>query len=180
MTEHPMRRVVDALDHLATGDGVTVGDGVQRFGAAGFETLVFVPAILMVSPLSGIPLFTTICGMLILLVAAQGALGRDQIWLPARVMRLQVSAPQMQRAARSLRWIADMLDRITRQRVLHLVSRPARRGLLALCAPVAIACPLLEFIPFSSSVLGGAVALFALALLARDGMFVIMGFVVLG
>lgn len=180
MRDFPVTRVVATLDDMASEAAITVGDGVRRFGMSGFETLLLVPAILLVSPLSGIPLFSTFCGVVIFLIAAQGALGRQHLWLPDRVMRQELTSDQIRRATRSLRWVADKLDRITRQRLHHLVGRPARRLVLGLCAVVAPLFPVLEFIPFSASILGGAISLFALALLARDGLMVIAGFLVLG
>jgi len=38
--------------------------------------------------------------------------------------------------------------------------------------------PFSEFVPFSSSLIGGAVALLAFGMLARDGLFVILGLAV--
>jgi len=38
--------------------------------------------------------------------------------------------------------------------------------------------PFLEFVPFSSSLIGSAVALLAFGMLARDGLFVIFGLTV--
>ena len=38
--------------------------------------------------------------------------------------------------------------------------------------------PFLEFVPFSSSLVGGAVALLAFGMFARDGLFVMLGLTV--
>ena len=180
MHDHPVTEVLDTLDHLADSGPTSVGDGVRRFGDAGFETLLLVPAILLVSPLSGIPFFSTFCGVMIFLIAFQGAMGRDHVWLPDRVMKWELSAKQMHRAATSMAWLAEKLDSMTRERLHVLVSAGAGRALLTLCAVISPVFPFLELIPFSSSLMGGAVSLFAVALLAKDGLMVLAGFVALG
>ena len=72
-----------------------------------------------------------------------------------------------------LRRPADVVDRHTHPR-LGLISGPlARRFLGVICLLLGAAMPLLELVPFTSSVAAAAVALLALAMLAQDGLLVL-------
>jgi hypothetical protein len=84
-----------------------------------------------------------------------------------------------QEAAKTLRRIAGWLDWATDQRLGFLIVTPMTRMLYLLCALVAAFTPLMEFIPLSSSVVGAGVALIAIGIFARDGLFALLGLVVL-
>ena len=56
---------------------------------------------------------------------------------------------------------------------------PFDRALLALCLICGLAMPVLELVPFTSSFLGGAVALLAISIIVRDGLFASLAFAVI-
>ncbi|MEO0751320.1 MAG: exopolysaccharide biosynthesis protein, partial [Pseudomonadota bacterium] len=65
-------------------------------------------------------------------------------------------------------------------RLASLVAPPASRALYAICAFAGACLPLLEFIPFSSSLFGLGIALISTGLLARDGLIAVFGLVTFG
>lgn len=180
-TAHPVRDIVDRLHDAADRDRVRLRDVVEAFGETSFLPMLMVPALLVLSPLSGIPFFSSVCGLTIVFISAQMLWpGRDHLWLPDFLMRQQVDGEKARGAARRLRRLADWLDGHTRDRFHVLVSRPFRPQLEAICLLCGAAMPVMEFVPFSSSILGLAVLCFCTAMLARDGLFVVLGFVVMG
>lgn len=81
---------------------------------------------------------------------------------------------------KKMQWVADYLDRYTRQGRLHwLVGTTGRTVLQLLCMIAGALMPLLEVVPFSSSILGAAVLSFSVGLLRRDGIFAVAGIAIL-
>ena len=171
----PVTQIIDTLDATVAGGQTRTSDILNAFGSGGIAPVLAVPALLVMSPLSGIPLFSTFCGMIILVVALQGAMGRAELWLPRFISDRDLPEKRTHDAAQALRRVARWLDSATRQRLTFLVQRPASRVLYLVCALFAASIPILEFIPLSSSIVGAGVALIAIGILARDGLFAIVG-----
>jgi len=169
----PVRLIVEQLDALTGAKQVSLGEIVLSFGRTSFLPVMLVPALLLVSPLSGIPLFSTFCGLCIALVALQRVAQRQRLWLPGWLTRRQISGAALHRGVRVLRRVADWLDRNSRPRLQFLVTPPMNVVCYGLCALVGLTVPFLELVPFSSSLLGLVVSLIAVGLLVRDGVYVI-------
>lgn len=172
---NPVGRIVARLEELSDTDCLSVRQVVEAFGATSFLPVMMVPALLVVSPLSGVPLFSSLCGISIALIAVQMVAGREYLWLPGWIMRQEISGDRAHNAVRKMRRVARWLDRHLRARFRLLMLGPNRKLVQALCLICGAAMPFLEFVPFSSSVLGLAVLCHSAALLARDGLFALLG-----
>ena len=177
MIKHPVRDVVQTLQEAAKADKVAFETLLAGFGPAAFPPCLLVPALLVVSPLSGIPLFSSFCALVICLVAAQGAWGRHKIWLPAFLARREMSGAQLRRAADALHYVVRVSEYVTRPRLAFLTAPPMNRVIYGVVILIAACVPLLELVPFASSLIGLVVALLAIALLTRDGLVLLGGLV---
>ena len=97
-TESPARpvgEIVDRLDSATNQPSLSVHDLLEEFGESSFLPALMVPALLTVSPLSGIPLFSTVCGLTIAFIAEavqeiedeslqEEIVGRVEAWLLRR------------------------------------------------------------------------------------------------
>lgn len=178
----PVEDIVARLGATAGGRAhVTLGDIIAAFGDRSFLPVMMVPALLVFSPLSGIPLLPTVCGLLIALIAAQMIWpGRNALWLPRRLTRLRLSGDRARRAVHWLGRAARWLDARARTRLGFLVTRAPGRKLLETCCLVAgLSMPFLELVPFSSSVLALSVLLMSTGMLSRDGLFALSGLAVM-
>lgn len=176
----PVHDVVSRLDALTERDVLELEDIVEAFGETAFVPVLMVLALVVVSPLSGIPLLPTAFGLAIGLVASQMVLGRRTLWLPRMLRRRRISGAQLRGALRRTARLSDWLDRAARDRLRLLVSPPLDTVQKAACMVCGLAMPLLELVPFSSSILAGAVALFATGLLTRDGLFALLAAALMG
>ncbi|MBQ1203277.1 MAG: exopolysaccharide biosynthesis protein [Loktanella sp.] len=176
MVEHPVRKVVQALHDAAKADKVTFDTLLKGFGDAAYPPCLLVPALLMVSPLSGIPLFSSFSALVICLIAAQGAWGRDRIWLPQFLAQRALPAERLGKAAHALRHVVRISEYVTRPRLALLSSPAARRVIYGMIMLLAACVPVLELLPFASSLIGLIVTVLAIALLTRDGVVLIAGF----
>lgn len=172
--------IVERMERAASDDKVHVRDVVATLGEASFLPVLMAPALAVVSPLSGVPLFSSICGLTIALVSAQLLFNRDHLWLPDWLMRRRIRAGSLKTATQWLRKPARFLDRHSKERLSLFVRRPFKWITQAACLCCGLAMPFLELVPFTSSILGFAVTLFALSLLVRDGLIAAVAFAVVG
>ncbi|SFS05028.1 exopolysaccharide biosynthesis protein [Yoonia litorea] len=170
-----LTEVISQVCKAAEAERITVRDVLGTVGGASFAPLLLVPALAVTSPLSGIPLFSSLMGLTIFIISMQMLFRRKHIWLPDWVLRRQVKGKTVQKAFRSLRSVARWLDRRTNERLSVLVRRPMIFLVQLVCALSGAAMPLFEIVPFTSSILGAGVAILALGMMARDGLVVLFG-----
>ena len=158
--------VVARLYHAARGaERVALGDLVDAMGRSSMAAVLLVPALLLVSPLSGVPGASIVGGGVIALIAGQILAGRTEVWLPNFIRSRRLPGPALRRALVWLRGPAKRFDGLA----------PARSGggghawwtspLALLCLALGLSMPMLELIPFSSSIVASLVAALALAML---------------
>lgn len=159
---------------------LSIEDIVSSLGEASFAPLLFVPSIIIVSPLSGIPGLSSLFGILIALIAVQMVIGRSHVWLPRWLMRREMGRERFNKALDVMQKPIGFVDRVTHPRLAVLVSWPISKVLQMLCVLCGAMMPFLELVPFSSSILALAVAFFSMAFVTRDGVLAILGLAVLG
>jgi hypothetical protein len=175
MPEHALENVLDDIGRLAAKDRVSIGELVGTAGATPGAAAMIVPALIVVSPLSGIPLLPTLCGLIISGLALQLLFGRRGLWLPSVLARRHLSGAGLRRATARLREPARWIDRKAHARLRLLTMRPLIVVPLGLSVVCGLSMPFLELVPFSSSILGLSVVAFALSILVRDGVLVLAG-----
>lgn len=175
-----MAQVVEELHDAAEGGETSLGHLLSEIEHASFTPVLLAPALAVVTPLSGIPLFSSFCGICIALVSAQMLFGRESLWLPGWLQRRKIPSDKLKSAVKTLRKPARWLDRHSKERLRVLVRPPVDRITHLLCMLCGMAMPVLELVPFSSSILGAAVSLMAMTLLLRDGLFALIGYAFIG
>ncbi|MBW7056177.1 exopolysaccharide biosynthesis protein [Paracoccus bogoriensis] len=162
------------------GERTCLRDVIDSLGRDSFIPQLMIPALAVVSPLSGVPLFSSLCGITIALVSAQMLAQRQRIWLPRWLLEKEIDSKRLLSAATRMKRPAGWLDRITRNRLRVLVWPPVLWIAQALCLACGLMMPFLELVPFTSSILGTVVLLLSFGMLARDGLFTLLGFVMIG
>ena len=169
--------VIGQVIHVAQSDHVSLRKVVEQIGGAGFAPVLLLPAVAVATPLSGIPLFSSLMGIVICLVSLQMLTCRRHLWLPAWALRREVRGDVVCKAFQALYPVARWVDRRTDQRLRIVVRRPFIFVPQLICVLSGALMPLLEFVPFSSSVMGVGVALLALGILTRDGLVILFGLI---
>lgn len=168
-----MRRLREAADE---GERVAVRDVMAHLDTSSFATVILVPALILITPLSGIPTLPTFGAAIIALVTLQWAMGRDHLWLPDVLMRRSIPSSKLRTALGWLDRPAAWIDGMTHARLTFLTVRP-----LAAVALILILCnvalwPLLELLPMVTTTGAVMVALLAFGLMTGDGLFVVAGY----
>ncbi|MDO9489627.1 MAG: exopolysaccharide biosynthesis protein [Sphingomonadaceae bacterium] len=112
-------------------------------------------------------------GVVLALLSAQLTLGLRRPWFPGFMLRREVSTEKFAAIGTRLEPLTRRAEALISRRLDVLTGLVARRliGLMCLFLAVVLALP----IPFGNVVPAAAIALFALGLLARDGVAVLAG-----
>jgi hypothetical protein len=167
-----LRRAV----HARVGDDrITLRDLIVAMDKNSFPALLLVFSLLLVSPLSAIPGATTIFGLTIASILAQLVVGRPHAWLPRVLLDRPLPVARTLSALDRLEKPAGWLGYCLRTRLSWVTETPLILGPMILAMMAALCAPLMEVIPMSGTSVGAAITLFSASLLARDGLFVLVG-----
>ena len=157
-------------------DHLTLGQLLQVFGDEGLLLLTILLTLVFLIPVS-IPGVSTVFGAAILLVGIS-RVSRRPLWLPAKLRARNLPAARLRPALDGgLHWV----------RRLEKISRPYRlRGLVEGALPelfnnlaFILAALLLMapfgFVPFSNTLPGLALLLYAIGMIQRDGTAIVLG-----
>jgi hypothetical protein len=167
------RTFSDVLERLGDGDSpkLSLREMVEAFGERGFGALLLVLALMALFPWP--PGGKAVFSAPIILIAAELALQRDRVWLPRWLLKLSVSRDAYRSAARSILPRLRMVERLTRPRWPALTGEIADVVVGGVCILLALMMALP--VPFGDALPGLTLALFALGVIQRDGVFIIAG-----
>ncbi|MBU0723438.1 MAG: exopolysaccharide biosynthesis protein [Alphaproteobacteria bacterium] len=176
-----MVALLEALEESARkGEDLSL-DGFLHIAGHRFSGPIFlIPGLIALSPLSGIPLVPSFLGLVISLICVQLIFGRRHLWFPAWVQTRALDADRVQRMTRFIKKPARFLDQVTRPRLVWLTQGLALRLAATLCLLTALSMPLLEILPFTSTLAGAVISLFGLSLTTRDGLLMLFALLFVG
>lgn len=173
---HEERRLSAILTTLVadpTRARIGIGELVAAMQDRAFGVLMFVFAIPNVLPTP--PGVSSVLGAPLLLLSLQLALGRPAPWLPQFIARRSLPAPEFAAVVRRVvPWIARA-ERLLKPRLGMLAHSPAERLIGCVCLVLAII--LFLPIPLGNMLPALAISIFSLAILERDGVAVLLGYV---
>lgn len=172
---HNLEQLLEHIADLAKDEQqVSMAQVVESVGDRSFGPLLLIMGLTLFSPLSGVPGMAIFAGLFVLLIALQMLVGRKHFWLPNFILNRSVAQSKLTKALDWLKPTARRVDRMIKPR-LNFMLHPSSTYLIAgLCVMVGAALPFLELVPFSSSIVGLALAILGLALVARDGLLVLI------
>lgn len=173
--------LVDILQQMKEntgGDEVTLEETLDSLNSRSFGPLLLVPAIMAVSPIGAIPGMSIVTGCVLMLIAVQMIFSSGRPWLPQRLLDFSFSRDTLTKGIdKTLPW-AKWLAGFTDSRLQTITHSPFHYVIAAIIAFLALLFIPLAFLPFAVAIPGTAIALFALGMTVRDGVLVILGFVV--
>lgn len=182
--DHPqnLQQLFDCIDQAVEENGrVSWSAIMDEVGRRSFGPLLLLAGITVLAPVIGdLPGVPTLIGMVVLLIAVQLLIGRQNFWLPGFMLNRSVPKAKLHKALTWLKKPARFIDKLLRPRLGHATSGPMVRVIAVVCLGIALAMPVMEFVPFSANLAGIALTAFGLALIARDGLLAIIAFVFTG
>ena len=167
--------VGDAKQAVDGRNEVEVRAIVDALGSASGTALLFFPAAVAATPLSGIPGLSMVCGIIIAVISLQLLIGRDSLWLPEWVLKRTVDGKRMTGGLGKLERVAGFLDRHTSERLTWMTRGAGLVIMRLICLLAGAIMPALEFIPFTGSIVASMVAFFSIAMLTGDGIVALVG-----
>lgn len=165
---------LDCLDRLAAEqERVSVARIMAAFGTRSYGPMIMLPAMLELTPVGAIPGVPTFLAATIMVIAAQKMIGRPRPWLPSVMANRTVAGDKLAAASAKLRPLASRMDRIFTRRLKFMTRAPFSQIAAGLVILLCLTVPLLELLPFASSVPMLTIAGFGVAVLVRDGVAMI-------
>ncbi len=168
------QRTSDLLKDIAAmhdQGSISVGKFVEMLGDRSFALSMLIFSLPNSLPVPGIPGFSTITGIPILLIAVQIIIGRQSIWLPAMVADKEFQQATIAKIVTKALPIIVWLEKFIRPRYSVMSNSIAERliGFMVFLMAAILSLPVVggNFLP------GFSISLMALALLEKDGIFVI-------
>ena len=176
-SDRPLEEVLDQALSAAEGrDEVSVGDLMDAFGTRSFgPVLVLFGLLALFPPIGAVPGVPIVLGAALLVFAVQFALGRDRLWLPDVLERRSLDREKLEKSDDKARGWLERIDRVFKPR-LKAFTGPAAERAAAVCAVLhALLMIPLEFVSLVA-IPGLALTAFGVGLMARDGLFTLIGF----
>lgn len=169
---------IRALIRSLPRSGITLSELVHRVGNDGLLILTALLTLVFLIPIS-IPGVSTVFGAAILLIGLARLFGRE-LWLPHRIAHKTIGTRKLRPLLRKALPLLHRLERVSRpNRIEWLVAKgPVQRmndaslilGAVLLMMPFGL-------IPFSNTFPAVALLFFAIGLLQRDGVCVLLGYI---
>jgi hypothetical protein len=167
------RRASEILEDLGRNwpaERISLGDIEAALGDRGFGLMLLVftlPAL--------IPIISTIAVIPLALLAGQLMLGMEKPWLPKAILRRSAATADFKRVVEQLLPHLLRAEKVLKPRYLLLASAPAERMIGLVCLLLTLLLPLPW--PFGNVMVAVPLVVLALALIERDGLFALGGFV---
>ena len=174
----PLESLLDKAIDSADGDKLRVGEILDAYGSRSFGPVIAILALIVCSPIGGIPFLPMIFAALILLIAVQLLVGRKHPWVPDAIKGIGVDIEKAKSFRKKAGGTLDKVDALISPRLEWAAGDMAQyAAMICVCFLCLImAAPPLELIPFAVAVPGAAILLFGLGLTAKDGLLMILGF----
>ncbi len=169
-----IRTLLAMFDHGDPEERLLLGNILQDLQQSAFGVFLFVAILPAFIPIPGVG--GAVSGPLILLIGGQMLFGLRRPWLPKFIANRGPKRGTMHRFLARIDGALRRLDKLLKPRLpALLVPRPAHAltGLLLILVAVLLSLP----IPFTNYLFGFQLLLFALALLERDGMLMLLNWI---
>ncbi|MDO1560215.1 exopolysaccharide biosynthesis protein [Brevundimonas sp. 2R-24] len=166
---HDLVRLLRRLADDGGESGLTLAEIRDRLDERAYGLLILLLSIPCLVPgLYGVP---QVVGLVIIVIAAQLLLGREEPWLPGWMLRLRARQSWLNAMADFSEQRLGWIDRLSRPRLLMFSTGFGER----LAAVFMILATLTIVLPLTNTIPSVALALLAVGLIQRDGLFVLGG-----
>lgn len=166
---HNVTRLLRRLADDGGDRGLTLHEIRDRMDERAYGLLILLLSIPCLVPgLYGVP---QVVGVIIILVAAQLLVGREEPWLPRWMLELRARGSWLKAMADFAESKLSWIDRLSRPRLTRFADGPGEK----LAAVFMILATLTIVLPMTNTIPSIALALLSVGLIQRDGLFVIAG-----
>lgn len=168
------RRLTEIVGSLEGRPSFTIGELVDELGERAMGALMFIFAVPNIIPTP--PGTSAVLGLPLVILTFQLMVGRQTLWLPQTIRKRTIDGSLVASFVRKSMPVLVRFEKVLRPRFSVVVaSDPAERviGLVAFLLAVVLFLP----IPLVNILPAAAIALLALGLAERDGVAVLLGYI---
>ncbi|WP_189406761.1 exopolysaccharide biosynthesis protein [Alteromonas halophila] len=169
--------ILGNLDNDIQGEKLSFGELVGKFEDRGFGPLLLIPSLLAFLPTGAIPGVPSLCGITIFLICIQVAVNKDHPWLPKRLKQQAISREKILTGVDKAQPYVSKVEHYLRPRARWLSSAPLKNLIAIYCGAAALCMIPLELLPFAAALPSFALAITAIGMTNRDGLFIGIGIV---
>lgn len=158
------------------GEKVSIADAMDVMDYRGFGPLLLIPSIVTLLPTGAVPGVPAVCGVFMILLSLQIALGRKRPWLPEIIKKMSLPRQKLETAISDKKSFIAKIDNLLVERLEFLTKEKAQRATGLIISLLAVAMIGLGFIPFAPDLFALPILFFALAYTAQDGLFALIGY----
>ena len=170
------RRTSDVIKEIIQSseksERISIAEFVVMLGTHSFYLTILIFSLPNSLPVPGIPGFSTITGFPIILISLQMLVGREFLWLPQGIGKKSFSRRALSKMLQKALPFVENLERYLKPRLLWLRTK-AMRSLMGLVFLI-LACIISLPIPGGNFLPGLSMSLIAIAILQRDGLFLLV------
>ncbi|MEN5364729.1 exopolysaccharide biosynthesis protein [Brevundimonas intermedia] len=166
---HNVTRLLRRLADDGGDAGLTLHEIRDRLDERAYGLLILLLSIPCLVPgLYGVP---QIVGLIVILLAGQMLVGREEPWLPRWFLNLRCKGKWLKAMADFAETKLGWIDRLSRPRLRRFADGPGEK----LAAVFMILATLTIVMPLTNTIPSVALALLSVGLIQRDGLFVLAG-----
>jgi hypothetical protein len=167
----PFSRLLTHILEEHAGERLTFSELSARLRDRAWGGLLLIFAAINLLPLP--PGTTMVTGLPLLMISAQMAAGRSRPWFPRKLDQRGIGTDHLGRLAARMRPWEERIEKVLKPRWCGLTNHRAARVIGLVC--LALSAILWLPIPLGNHAPALAMTLFALALIYRDGLLVMLG-----
>ena len=176
--DNPLENVLERAINEVEGDKVTFGDILDLFGSRSFGPIIVLLGMLVtVPPIGAVPGLPMIVGVIIILFTVQIVFGANRIWEPGFIEKRSISKDKLKKADEKAKPWLKRIDGLVSERITMLTGPWAIYASAVIIIFLSLLMIPLELVPFAVGVPGAAITLYGLAIMARDGVLMLLGYV---
>jgi hypothetical protein len=177
-SDHPLEDVLDEAIESSHGDKISLQDILDEFGTRSFGPVLVMISLVIISPIGSVPGLPIALGAAIVLLAVQIVFGRAHPWLPRRMLDTGFDKQKAEAFRDKAHNTLERLDRLIQPRMEWATGRIALLFASLCLIFLSLTMVPLEFIPFAVTAPGVAMLFFGIGFTARDGLMMLLGFLV--
>lgn len=171
--QNDLRRFSDVIEEIGENADpkLKLEELVAAFGERGFGAMILILSMLALLPWP--PGGKAVFALPIILMSLELAFQRDAIWLPRWALNASISRPAYRAGVSRIMKAVRYVENLTRPRIPFLTGEVADTitGLVCVVLALVMALP----IPFGDALPGIALVFFALGMMQRDGVAILLG-----
>ncbi|MBY8974400.1 exopolysaccharide biosynthesis protein [Rhodobacteraceae bacterium NNCM2] len=180
--ETSLADVLDGLEDAGQEGGVSINDVLERFQGRSLGVWLTLFGLIAALPVIGaIPGVSILTGSLILIAIFQSFFTGGNLKVPGKVGSREIDQQDLSDAIEKARPWAERVDKVLSERLTLLTrGRGASVAIAVASALLAVSMYPLALIPWGVQAPATGIVAFGLALIARDGLFALLGYALSG